>query len=314
MVDKSKLPFDDAGMRVDEVRRFNRFYTRRVGALRGDLLGSEFSLPEARVLYEIAQTAEPTTTQLARELDLDLGYLSRLLQSLRQRGLVRGRPSPQDARRSLLSLTPKGRKSFRLLDGRSRREVSTMLAKLSGADQARLVESMKAIQRVLERNGEAPRIALRAHRPGDMGWVVHRHGALYAQEYGWDERFEALVAGIVAKFVQHFDPARERCWIAELDGEAVGSVFLVRQSKSVAKLRLLLVEPKARGLGLGKRLVEECIAFARAQGYRKLVLWTQSNLDAARAIYRNAGFHLVKTEAHASFGVKLTGEYWALEL
>ena len=301
-------------MRVDEVRRFNRFYTRRVGALRGDLLSSGFSLPEARVLYEIAQMAEPTTTQLARELDLDLGYLSRLLQSLKQRGLVRARPSPEDARRSPLSLTAKGRKSFRLLDGRSRQEVRAMLAKLSNAEQVRLVESMTAIQHVLERSAEAPHITLRAHRPGDMGWVVHRHGARYAQEYGWDERFEALVAGIVAKFVQHFDPARERCWIAEMRGEAVGSVFLVRQSKSVAKLRLLLVEPQARGLGLGKRLVEECIAFARAQGYRKLVLWTQSNLDAAHAIYRNAGFRLVKAEAHASFGVKLTGEYWALEL
>jgi DNA-binding MarR family transcriptional regulator/N-acetylglutamate synthase-like GNAT family acetyltransferase len=302
------------GMRVDEVRRFNRFYTRRIGALRGGLLGSEFSLPEARVLYEIAQSREPTSTQLARELDLDLGYLSRLLQSLRKRGLVQARVSPRDARRSLLSLTARGRKAFSVLDSRSREEVAGMLGKLPGAAQARLVEAMKTVESLLGERQAQPRIALRAHRPGDLGWVVHRHGALYGQEYGYDERFEALVAGIVAKFVQGYDPARERCWIAELDGEAVGSVFLVRQSKRVAKLRLLLVEPRARGLGIGRRLVQECIAFARDKGYRKLVLWTQSDLDAARAIYRDAGFSLIRTEKHASFGVKLTGEYWSLTL
>jgi DNA-binding MarR family transcriptional regulator/GNAT superfamily N-acetyltransferase len=266
------------------------------------------------VLYEIAQSREPTSTQLARELDLDLGYLSRLLQSLRKRGLVQAKVSPRDARRSLLSLTARGRKAFSVLDSRSREEVAGMLGKLPGAAQARLVEAMKTVESLLGERQAQPRIALRAHRPGDLGWVVHRHGALYGQEYGYDERFEALVAGIVAKFVQGYDPARERCWIAELDGEAVGSVFLVRQSKRVAKLRLLLVEPRARGLGVGRRLVEECIAFARDKGYRKLVLWTQSDLDAARAIYRDAGFSLIRTEKHASFGVKLTGEYWSLTL
>jgi DNA-binding MarR family transcriptional regulator/GNAT superfamily N-acetyltransferase len=302
------------GMRVDDVRRFNRFYTRRIGALRDGLLGSEFSLPEARVLYEIAQSEDPTSTQLARELDLDLGYLSRLLQSLRKRGLVQARASPEDARRSLLSLTARGRKAFAVLDSRSREEVAGMLGKLPGAAQARLVEAMKTVESLLGEKQARPRVALRAHRPGDLGWVVHRHGALYGQEFGYDERFEALVAGIVAKFVQNFDPRRERCWIAEMDGEAVGSVFVVRQSKLVAKLRLLLVEPRARGLGLGRRLVQECIRFARDKGYRKLVLWTQSNLDAARAIYRDAGFSLIRTEKHASFGVKLTGEYWSLTL
>jgi GNAT superfamily N-acetyltransferase len=189
-----------------------------------------------------------------------------------------------------------------------------MLAKLPGAAQERLVEAMHTVESLLREERQPPRITLRQHRPGDMGRVVHRHGALYAQEYGWDERFEALVAGIVAKFVQHFDPLRERCWIAELDGKPVGSVFLVKQGKATAKLRLLLVEPEARGLGIGRRLVQECMRFAREKGYRRLVLWTQSNLDAARAIYRSAGFSRVRTEKHASFGVKLTGEYWALQL
>jgi DNA-binding MarR family transcriptional regulator/GNAT superfamily N-acetyltransferase len=302
------------GMRVDAVRRFNRFYTRRVGALRGDLLGSELTLPEARVLYELAQLGEPSASELARGLDLDLGYLSRLLQSLRKRGLVQAATSPHDARKSLLSLSAKGRKAFAMLDRRSREEVAAMLAGLSQRDQARVVESMQRIESLLGGPGAGGRIRLRPHRPGDMGWVVHRHGALYAREHGWDERFEALVAGIVAKFVQELDPARERCWIAEMDGEPVGSVFLVKESATVAKLRLLLVEPHARGRGLGRRLVEECIAFARARGYRSLVLWTQSNLAAARAIYRACGFKLAKTEKHASFGVKLTGEYWELAL
>jgi DNA-binding MarR family transcriptional regulator/GNAT superfamily N-acetyltransferase len=300
-------------MDVDAVRRFNRFYTRRVGALREGLLGSEFSLPEARVLYEVAQLQEPTSTQLARELDVDAGYLSRLLQSLRKRGLVRAKAAPRDARRSLLSLTAKGRKSFSMLDRRSRDEVAGMLAKLPGSDQARLVGAMQTVQALLSGKGD-PQIVLRYHRPGDLGWVVHRHGALYAQEYGWDERFEALVAGIAKDFVDKFDPARERCWIAEMDGEPVGSVLLVKRGQSTAKLRLLLVEPKARGRGLGRRLVEQCIGFAREKGYRRLVLWTQSNLDAARAIYRGAGLSLVRREKHQSFGVKLTGEYWELKL
>jgi DNA-binding MarR family transcriptional regulator/N-acetylglutamate synthase-like GNAT family acetyltransferase len=303
-------------MRVDAVRRFNRFYTRRVGALREGLLGSEFSLPEARVLYEVAQSKNPTSTRLALDLDLDAGYLSRLLRSLRKRGLVRATAALRDARCRLLSLTPAGRKAFSLLDRRSREEVSGMLSKLPGAAQSRLVDAMKTVEALLDerQDSDEARITLRDHRPGDLGWVVHRHGALYAQEYGYDERFEALVAGIVAKFVQDFDPACERCWIAELDGEAVGSVFVVRQARTVAKLRLLLVEPRARGLGLGRRLVEECIRFARGKGYRKLVLWTQSDLDAARAIYRSCGFRLVNSEKHASFGAKLTGEYWALKL
>jgi DNA-binding MarR family transcriptional regulator/GNAT superfamily N-acetyltransferase len=301
-------------MRVDDVRRFNRFYTRRIGVLREGLLGSEFPLPEARLLYELGQRQRCTATQLGADLDLDAGYLSRLLQSLRKRGFVTAKPSPEDARRSLLSLTAKGRRAFSTLDSRSRGEVAGMLAKLPGLAQARLVEAMKTVESLLAENGAAPRITLRPHRPGDMGWVVHRHGALYAEEYGWDERFEALVAGIVARFVQDFDAARERCWIAEMAGRTVGSVFVVKQNKTTAKLRLLLVEPEARGLGIGRRLVEECIRFARDKGYRRLVLWTQSNLDAARGIYRRCGFRRVKSEPHASFGVRLTGEYWQLRL
>ena len=300
-------------MDVDAVRRFNRFYTRRVGALRAGLLGSEFSLPEARVLYEIAHAKQPTSTQLGRELDLDAGYLSRLLQALRKRGLVQAKAAPEDARRSLLSLTAKGRRSFSMLDRRSRDEVGGMLAKLPGSDQARLLGAMQTVQALLSGNAD-PQIVLRCHRPGDLGWVVHRHGALYAQEYGWDERFEALVAGIAKDFVDNFDAARERCWIAEMDGEPVGSVLLVKHGRATAKLRLLLVEPKARGRGLGRRLVEQCIDFARDKGYRRLVLWTQSNLDAARGIYRAAGFRRIKAEKHQSFGVKLTGEYWELKL
>ena len=302
-------------MHVDAVRRFNRFYTRRVGALRAGLLGSPHPLPEARLLYEIGHRGQCSAGELAADLDLDAGYLSRLLASLRRRGFLAAQRSPQDARRSLLSLTPKGRKSYLQLDARSRKEVAAMLADLPGGERKRLVGAMQTVESLLDGKPPAKNaISLRGHRPGDIGWVVSRHGAVYAEEYGWDERFEALVAEIAAKFVKEFDPARERCWIAEIDGEPAGCIFLVSENKTTAKLRLLLVEPKARGLGLGRRLVRECIAFARARGYRRLVLWTQSNLAAARAIYKAEGFRLVRTEKHASFGARLTGEYWQLNL
>lgn len=302
------------GMRVDEVRRFNRFYTRRVGALRDGLLGSPYPLPEARLIYELGQRGRSSASELGAQLDLDMGYLSRLLQSLRSRGLVRAQSSPRDARRTLLSLSATGRREFKTLDARSREEVSGMLAKLPSAEQARLVGAMQTVEGLLAEAKAPPRIALRPPRPGEFGWVVHRHGALYAREYGYDERFEALVADIVARFVRRFDAACERCWIADMDGQPVGSVFVVRQSKTVAKLRLLLVEPHARGHGLGRRLTQQCIRFARQKGYRKLVLWTQADLHAARAIYRSCGFRRVKTERHASFGVRLTGECWELKL
>jgi DNA-binding MarR family transcriptional regulator/GNAT superfamily N-acetyltransferase len=300
-------------MGVEVVRRFNRFYTRRIGVLRAGLLGSPYPLPQARLLYELGQRGECTASELGRELDLDAGYLSRLVQSLKRRKLVQARLSADDARRSVLSLTAQGRRAFCLLDTRSREEVSTMLASLSTPEQRRLVGAMQSIEGLLKQESPTP-VVLRSHRPGDMGWVVQAHGEIYAREYGWDERFEALVADIAAKFIQHFDASRERCWIAEMDGERVGSVFVVKQSKTMAKLRLLIVAPRARGQGLGKRLVQECIAFAREKGYRKLVLWTQSNLAAARAIYKSCGFQLTKTEKHASFGVKLVGEYWELVL
>ena len=298
--------------RIDTVRRFNRFYTRRIGVLETRYLGSPFPLPQARVLYELGQRGVATASELGAELDLDLGYLSRLVQSLRRQGLLQGEPSKEDARRVRLSLSAKGRKVYLQLDARSRQEVAGMLDQLPAPQQQRLVGALQAVEAVLERKDKP--VSLREHRPGDIGWVVHAHGRFYAEEYGWDERFEALVAEIAAAFVQNFDRKRERCWIAEMDGEPVGSVFVVKDTKTTAKLRLLIVDPKARGRGLGKRLVEECIRFAREKGYRRLALWTQSNLSAARGIYRAAGFRKVKEEKHASFGVKLTGEYWELEL
>src|SRR5688572_17932544 len=237
------------GMRVDAVRRFNRFYTRRVGALRAGLLGSAFPLPVARLLYELGHRGPCTASEIGRELDLDAGYLSRLVRSLKRGGWVQAMRSPQDARASVLSLTAKGRKAFSTLDARSREEVSAMLAALPEPEQGRLVEAMQTVETLLSSENAHPAVSLRAPRPGDMGWVVHRHGVLYAQEYGWDERFEALVAEIAARFIQRFDPKRERCWMAEKDGEIVGSVLLVAHSKAVAQLRLLLVEPRARGLG-----------------------------------------------------------------
>jgi DNA-binding MarR family transcriptional regulator/GNAT superfamily N-acetyltransferase len=298
--------------RVDAVRRFNRFYTRRIGVLEARYLGSPFPLPQARLLYELGQRGEATASELGAELELDLGYLSRLVQSLRRQGLVQADPSREDARRVRLSLSAKGRKAYQQLDARSREEVAGMLDQLPAPRQQRLVGALQAVEAVLD--GREKPVTLRAHRPGDIGWVVHAHGRFYAEEYGWDERFEALVAEIAAAFVRNFDRRRERCWIAEMDGEPVGSVFVVKETKRTAKLRLLIVDPKARGRGLGKRLVGECIGFAREKGYRRLALWTQSNLAAARAIYRAAGFRKVKEEKHASFGVKLTGEHWQLDL
>ena len=288
---------------------------RLVGALDAHYLGSPFPLPQARVLYELGERGESTASELGADLDLDAGYLSRLLQGLRRQGLVQGQASRDDARRVRLSLTAKGRKAYQQLDARSRDEVAGMLGKLAAPEQARLADALQTVESLLKKEtSQAPGISLRAHRPGDMGWVVHRHGALYFQEYGWDERFEALVAGIAAAFVNELDRKRERCWIAEMGGEPVGCVFLVKQTKTLAKLRLLIVEPKARGSGLGRRLVEECIAFARAKGYSKLVLWTQSNLVAARHLYKSTGFKLVNTQRHQDFGIKLTGEYWELVL
>jgi len=301
-----------AANRIDAVRRFNRLYTRRIGALQQGYMGSPFPLPQARVLYELGQRGDCTASELGADLDLDPGYLSRLLQGLRRQGMVQGEAAKEDARRVRLSLTARGCRAYELLDSRSRDLVAGMLQELAAPDQARLVGALHAVESILEKK-EQP-VVLRAHRPGDMGWVIEAHGRLYYEERGWDERFEALVAEIAAAFIKNYDAKSERCWIAEMGGEPVGSVFVVKESNTVAKLRLLLVEPRARGRGLGRRLVEECIAFASAQGYRKLVLWTQSNLTQARRIYQACGFVLKKKERHQTFGVKLLGEYWELAL
>ena len=307
--------------RVAAVRRFNRFYTRRIGVLREGLVDSPFSLTELRLLYELAhwprERGRPTASELGQALDLDAGYLSRILRNFRKRGLIAGKASEADGRQVHLWLTAQGEKTFAPLESRTSDEVAAMLGKLSGGRQSELVGAMQAIENLLDdeasRNDPCKALyLLRAHQPGDMGSVIHLHGALYAREFGWNEQFEALVAEIAAKFIRDFDPKSERCWIAEKDGEVVGSVFLVRHSKTVAKLRLLIVDPKARGLGLGKRLVEECIRFARQKGYRKITLWTQSMLAAARHIYEEAGFKLVGREPHKRWGVSVVGEEWEL--
>jgi DNA-binding MarR family transcriptional regulator/N-acetylglutamate synthase-like GNAT family acetyltransferase len=306
---------DDFDRRVGEVRRFNRFWTRQIGVLREGYLESPFSLTEVRVLYELAHREENTAGELGEELGLDAGYLSRILSGFQKHGLIRKRPSEADGRRRLLRLTERGREAFAPLEARSRSEIGAMLGGMSIAGQERLVEAMRAIERLLSfRPDPAVPYLLRPPQPGDMGWVVHRHGVLYAREYGWDERFEALVAGIVAKFIQQYDPRVERCWIAERDGEVVGCVFLVRESEEVAKLRLLLVEPEARGLGIGSRLVEECIRFARQAGYLKITLWTNDVLNSARRIYEAMGFQLVHEKPHRSFGHDLVGQTWELML
>jgi DNA-binding MarR family transcriptional regulator/N-acetylglutamate synthase-like GNAT family acetyltransferase len=302
---------DDFDRRVGDVRRFNRFWTRRIGVLRDGYLESPFSLTEVRVLYELAHCGETTAGELGEELGLDAGYLSRILSGFEKHGLIRKRRSQADGRRRLLRLTERGREAFAPLDARSRIEIGAMLGGVSVAGQERLVGAMRTIERLLGARPEpAVPYILRPHRPGDMGWVVHRHGVLYASEYGWDERFEALVAEIVAKFIQRYNPRLERCWIAEREGEIVGCVFLVRESEETAKLRLLLVEPEARGLGIGSRLVEECIRFARQAGYRKITLWTNDVLNSARRIYEGMGFLLVHEEPHHSFGHDLVGQTW----
>ena len=301
--------------RVEAIRRFNRFYTQRIGVLREGLLQTPFSLTEVRVMYELAHREEPTATELSKELGLDAGYLSRILRDLSKRELIKKRPSKSDGRQTHLHLTRKGEKEFAALNARSNDEVAAMLSKLPASEQQRVVAAIHVIEEVLGAKPEHKvSYLLRPHQPGDMGWIVHRHGVLYAQEYRWDEQFEALVARIVAEFIQNFDSRRERCWIAEKDAEIVGSVFLVKESKTEAKLRLLLVEPGARGLGIGKRLVAECVRFARQASYKKITLWTNSVLDAARYIYEEAGFHLIKEEKHHSFGHDLVGQTWELEL
>ena len=300
--------------RVAEVRSFNRFYTAIIGVLNEGLLDSPYTLTEARVIFELAQRDSSEVVALRRELGLDAGYLSRMLTRFEADGLVVRSRAAGDARRQLVRLTDSGRRAYAALDVSSAEQIRGLLGRLAEAEQRELLAAMGTIRRLVAMAPGAEQPVLRAFRPGDLGWVVQRHGALYAAEYGWDDTFEARVARIVADYVDHRDPDRERAWIAEVAGEPVGCVFCVRKDEATAQLRLLLVEPTARGLGIGTRLVDECVRFARAAGYRRIVLWTNSVLTDARRIYERTGFELVESGPHHSFGQDLVGQFWSLEL
>ncbi|QXV60753.1 helix-turn-helix domain-containing GNAT family N-acetyltransferase [Amycolatopsis sp. TNS106] len=301
--------------RVATVRAFNRLYTGVIGILDEGPADAEYSLSEARVIFELAQQDSTQVTDLRKRLDLDAGYASRLLARLEGRGLLTRERSDEDARRQIVRLTDDGRKAFAVLDNRSVGRIGSLLGKFGEDEQERLLGAMDTISSLVGERASNPALVLRPPRPGDFGWVVHRHGALYSREYGWDERFEALVARVVAEYVDRRGDPRQAGWIAELDGERVGSVFCMpAEDGTTAKLRMLLLEPAARGRGVGKRLVTECVEFARASGYRAMELWTVSLLDAARAIYRKAGFQLVSEETITGFGYELTGQTWRLEL
>ena len=299
--------------RIQAVRAFNRFYTRQIGVLSECWQRSPYSLTELRVLYELAHSGSEgiTAGDMAAELGLDSGYLSRIIKKFNEQGFIDKEVVEADQRVVILRLTAAGRAVMGPLEEETNEDVKAMLARMTDSEQRKLVGAMATIRDLLGGGDTAAEpYLLRPHHVGDMGWVVHRQGALYAQEYGWDERFEALAAEIVAEFVKKFDPRKERCWIAERKGEIVGSVFLVNKDDITAKLRLLYVEEAARGLGIGRRLVEECIRFARQVGYKKITLWTQSNLTAARTIYEKAGFQLVGQQNHKSFGKELVAETW----
>jgi DNA-binding MarR family transcriptional regulator/N-acetylglutamate synthase-like GNAT family acetyltransferase len=300
-------------LHIEAVRAFNRDYTRRIGVLARGLFDTPYSLTQVRVLFEIAHRRGVAAGELAQELGLDRGYLSRILKGFEGQRLLARPRSSDDARRRPLELTSAGRRVFAALERRARQQVRTMLSGMAPAPRAALLQGMGAIRDALGA-AQPGEISLRPHRPGDMGWVIERHGALYFSEYGWNEEFEALVAAIAADFLKKFDPARERCWIAERHGRRLGCVFLVAGERGTAKLRLLLVEPEARGLGLGRRLIAECVRLARAAGYRRIVLWTQSNLAAARHLYQLTGFRCTGRERHRSFGHALIAETWQLEL
>ncbi len=313
----SLMPDPDFELRVGAVRHFSRFYTREIGLLQAGFLNSPFSLTQARVLYELSRHKERTASEVASELGLDHGYLSRILRGFADDGLIDRERSKDDGRQVALSLTTKGRKAFAPIDARSQRDAATLLEKLPPEDQQRMVNAMSTIEALIgHKESKTRSYSLRTHRPGDMGWVVGRHGVIYGEEYGWDASIEALTAEICSNFLKNFDPERERCWIAEIDGEPVGSVFLVKEhgKDDVARLRLLIVDPKARGLGIGHRLVEECIRFAREAGYRTITLWTHAVLKGAREIYRRAGFTLTKEWVHDDFGKPEPAETWDLTL
>lgn len=300
---------------IRAIRHFNRFFTRQIGVLREGLLHTPYSLTEARIIFELANRSNLTASDLRKELGLDAGYLSRILNRLEQQNLIEKTRSDEDGRQRLISLTAAGQNDFALLDSRSNDEVAEMLSELGESDRVRLIGAMQAIEGILNHGFKyAQPFYLRHHEAGDMGWVIQQHGLLYNQEYGWDESFEALVAQICADFLNHYDPQKERCWIAEMEGERAGSIFCVKASDDVAKLRLLLVLPRARGLGLGTHLVKECIRFARRSGYKKLILWTNDVLVDARRIYEKNGFELIEEEPHHSFGHDLIGQNWELRL
>ncbi len=298
-------------------RRFNRMYTRFIGTLNEGLLNSDYSLAEARVLYELATWDAPKAREIAEELGMDAGYLSRLLGKFERDGLLKRKASEQDGRYADLTLTARGRAAFKKLNAGSEEQAQTVLEGLAPSARMQLIDCLRTVEAILTKvdRSRVPFI-LRPHRVGDMGWIVHREGVGYAEQYGWDETFEALVARIVGEFVTNFDPSRERCWIAEIDGQSVGHIFLVKhpEEPETAKLRLLFVEPSARGMGLGDALVRECVRFARSVGYKRVVLWTQSILVAAHRIYEKAGFQLVEQKPHRSFGKDLVGETWELRL
>ena len=305
----------DTEQRIDAVRRFNRLYTRRIGVLQDGYLDSPFSLAEVRVLYEVAHHPATTASELVRSLELDAGYLSRILRKFIDRGLIEKTRSPRDGRENHLTLTPDGQRTFDPLESTARAQISSLLNGLSESRQSRLLRAMTEIEDLLEGEQDAAGYTLRTEaRPGDFGWVVQRHGAIYSAEYGWDVTFEALVASIVATFVDHFDPSCERVWIAEQGGQPVGCIFLVKASRRVAKLRLFLVEPPARGRGIGREMTSELIAYARSVGYHTIRLWTQSVLLAARRIYAEAGFVKIAEEPNHAFGADLVSETWELRL
>lgn len=306
-------------LRIDEIRRFNRFYTRQIGVLRRGHLDSEFTLAEVRVLYELANRPPTTAAQLAEALDLDAGYLSRMLRGFSRKRLISRKRQTDDGRQRAISLTAAGRAVFAQLDQVARNVIANLIAPLDPREQSELVGAMAVIERLLgasvsSSTTPSPSWVLRQPDPGDLGWILHRHGVLYTREYGWDWRFEGLVAGVLSEFVAKFVPSRDRCWVAERDGKIIGSVFVVQSSPTLARLRLLYVEPSARGLGVGRALVRECLQFARKAGYQRMTLWTNSVLTSARRIYEAEGFELTETGLHDHFGVELTGETWERDL
>jgi DNA-binding MarR family transcriptional regulator/GNAT superfamily N-acetyltransferase len=302
---------------IDSIRRFNRFYTRQIGVLNAGFLDSPYSLTEVRILYELSSGSSSTVTELSRNLGIDLGYVSRIVSAFTRKGLITRKKSSRDGRAMTVTLSTKGRSVFRDLDRRQQQQIELLLKPVSPADQQTLLGALDSVEHLLGGH-DSPRanaVTLRDRRPGDIGWIIHRQAVLYHQEYGWSEQYEAVISEILARFIQNFDPKCERSWIAERDKRIVGSIFCVRKSRTVAQLRLLYVEPSARGLGVGTQLVNECILFARAKGYRKLVLWTNSVLHSARRIYEAAGFKLIHEEAHDSFGKqRLHAQTWELSL